>query len=416
MKRTNVRAFTLIELLVVITIIALLVGILLPAINRARDNAQVGQAKSNIRNVAAACNLYSNDNNGKQWIGAPENLASGPDGSWTGQSAQNALNSWADRYHVTQSGGAGTKATIFPGIKACEADGGVHWYSTAIDNVAPYLFDSGLTTSVNGLARTGSWRTPNTRQIAEYMEDKCYHKAYWSPKDRVITRELQDCWGDDNGTMCLTSLVDGNGPLDIPLLLQPSSYSWSPANMMHQYVFEKPADGADPSDHFHDPMSFAAGFKAPTMGQAKYSSQKTYLMETHWLQNLTTGECGANWGSSTAAAYHVPAGDGNDSTWSYDGCYPNYFNASWRSAPVASMCDMSVMSLSCEEAEKQDYVVAGQNGSNSSPESYDGLWHRGGPNAEMGFFVECRSDWGQWSGHTHTTGGMVTGKDLLPGE
>ena len=67
MKRTNVRAFTLIELLVVITIIALLVGILLPAINRARDNAQVGQAKSNIRNVAAACNLYSNDNNGKQW-------------------------------------------------------------------------------------------------------------------------------------------------------------------------------------------------------------------------------------------------------------------------------------------------------------------------------------------------------------
>lgn len=416
MKRTNVRAFTLIELLVVITIIALLVGILLPAINRARDNAQVGQAKSNIRNVAAACNLYSNDNNGKQWIGAPENLASGPDGSWTGQSAQGALNSWADRYHVTQSGGAGTKATIFPGIAACEADGGAHWYWTAVDNVVPYLFDSGLTTSTVGLARTGTWRTPNTRQIAEYMEDKCYHKAYWSPKDRVITRELQDCWGDDNGTMCLTSFVDGNGPLDIPLLLQPSSYSWSPANMMHQYVFEKPADGADPSDHFHDPMSFAAGFKAPTMGQAKYSSQKTYLMETHWLQNLTTGECGANWASSTAAPYHVPAGDGNDSTWSYDGCYPNYFNASWRSAPVASMCDMSVMSLSCEEAEKQDYVVAGQNGSNSSPESYDGLWHRGGPNAEMGFFVECRSDWGQWSGHTHTTGGMVTGKDLLPGE
>ncbi|MDG2201484.1 MAG: type II secretion system protein, partial [Phycisphaerales bacterium] len=406
------RAFTLVELLVVISIIALLVGILLPAISRARDNAQVGQAKSNIRNVHTACNLYSNDHKGKQWIGAPEMLSAGPDGSWTGMTAQNALNNWANRYHVSQTGGAGTKATIFPGIAACETDGGGHWYSTAVDNVAPYLFDSGLTTSVNGLARTGSWRATNTRQIAEYMEDKCYHKAYWSPKDRVITRELQQCW-DGNGTMCSTTLIDGSGVLDIPLLLQPSSYSWSPANMMNCYVFEKPVDGNDPQDHFHDPMSFAAGFRAPTMSQAKFSSQKTYLMEVHWLQNLTTGECGANWSSATAAPYHVPAGDGNDSTWSYDGCYPHYFNASWRSMPVASMCDGSVTGLSTEIAEKHDYVVAGQNGSTGDTSGYDGLWHRGGPNAEMGFFVECRSDWGQWSGHTHTTGGMCEGRDLL---
>ena len=412
MNRTRLRAFTLVELLVVISIIALLVGILLPAISRARDNAQVGQAKSNIRNVHTACNLYSNDHKGKQWIGAPEMLSAGPDGSWTGMTAQNALNNWANRYHVSQAGGAGTKATIFPGIAACETDGGGHWYSTAVDNVAPYLFDSGLTTSVNGLARTGSWRATNTRQIAEYMEDKCYHKAYWSPKDRVITRELQQCW-DGNGTMCSTTLIDGSGVLDIPLLLQPSSYSWSPANMMNCYVFEKPVDGNDPQDHFHDPMSFAAGFRAPTMSQAKFSSQKTYLMEVHWLQNLTTGECGANWSSATGAPYHVPAGDGNDSTWSYDGCYPHYFNASWRSMPVASMCDGSVTGLSTEIAEKHDYVVAGQNGSTGDTSGYDGLWHRGGPNAEMGFFVECRSDWGQWSGHTHTTGGMCEGRDLL---
>ena len=37
--------------MVVISIIALLVGILLPAISRARDNAKIGQSKSNIRNI-----------------------------------------------------------------------------------------------------------------------------------------------------------------------------------------------------------------------------------------------------------------------------------------------------------------------------------------------------------------------------
>ena len=34
-------------------------------------------------------------------------------------------------------------------------------------------------------------------------------------------------------------------------------------------------------------------------------------------------------------------------------------------------------------------------------------------NGENGFFVECRSDWAQWSGHVLTTGGMCEGRDLL---
>jgi hypothetical protein len=82
--------------------------------------------------------------------------------------------------------------------------------------------------------------------------------------------------------------------------------------------------------------------------------------------------------------------------------------------PVASMCDGSVTGLSTEIAEKHDYVVAGQNGSTGETSGYDGLWHRGGPNAELGFFVEFRFDWAQWSGHTHTTGGICDGRDLLP--
>ena len=53
------KAFTIIELLVVVSIIALLVGILLPAIGKARDQAKLTISQSNLRNLAAAHASYA---------------------------------------------------------------------------------------------------------------------------------------------------------------------------------------------------------------------------------------------------------------------------------------------------------------------------------------------------------------------
>jgi len=64
MKQQHRKGFTLVELLVVIGIIGLLISILLPAMNRARLQAQRIKCSANLQQLGQLWHMYANDNRG----------------------------------------------------------------------------------------------------------------------------------------------------------------------------------------------------------------------------------------------------------------------------------------------------------------------------------------------------------------
>src|SRR5689334_17657174 len=64
MKHILRNAFTLLELLIVVLIIALIASMLLPAINKAKQQAKLAKCTSNLRQLGLAVRMYLDDSGG----------------------------------------------------------------------------------------------------------------------------------------------------------------------------------------------------------------------------------------------------------------------------------------------------------------------------------------------------------------
>jgi len=84
MSKRSGSGFTLVELLVVISIIALLMAILLPALGKAREQAKMIACLANLKQWGIIATTYAEDNNGNLWSGGANQYAinNGQIGFW----------------------------------------------------------------------------------------------------------------------------------------------------------------------------------------------------------------------------------------------------------------------------------------------------------------------------------------------
>jgi type II secretory pathway pseudopilin PulG len=343
---------------VVVSIIALLVGILLPAIGKARDTARVNTSKSNLRQIGVAHKTYAADWADRHVTYCRDNL-----GQYGGDVVL---------YNQEIYGGTESRYDAHPGIVAgngYDSTGTYRpWgYWTQEVNRAmfqPIGFPGGPGAEHWGWFRFGNQPKP----MSEYLNSKYQDPIHFAPKDRVILDPLEPCFEIPGE---FVAYPDTCNPAW-------SSYCLSLAGLYNPAVFSL---NKQDDTFWSPPWQMPAGYKVPSFGQVRYPTLKTHILEHHWLQNMKV-PCNA----------------------AFMGCEPYYFNHSYQSMPVTLFYDGSVRLMSVLEAMSSDRRHARQAGY--------GLWTRDTTFGDDGYLHADGYDFAETSFHILTTDGVL-GRDTL---
>ncbi len=159
MKKQN--GFTLIELLVVISIIALLVAILMPALGKAKEQAKALVCETNIKQLITCWTMYNNDNDGKMpgsWNNTPNRHGGGKPSDWV----------WAP----WTVGGTNNESDAIPlaSLKTCTER-----------------------EKIEGFKRGSMWKYIQDPQLLHCASDKINYRSYSMPDS------LNGHWGSNVG-------------------------------------------------------------------------------------------------------------------------------------------------------------------------------------------------------------------------
>ena len=322
MKKQARSGFTIIEVLVVVSIIALLIGILLPALGRARDSALQSTSLSNLRQISAGLAAYAGDWADRQPTLIPDDF------SKCGQNTPGACcASYIANIHCMPQpilgwanfgGGRALWGYWIDEGGQCAGVGGCGNVVVAM----PYDADSQI----------GYWRIMNHKIFAQYMNDRFYDEVFYAPKDRRKREkvdeffDLPDEFNSENGviewpTYCLAASAMMAPDVASGRRCDPSNPTLPPDN----------------PDQMCSPFDFPGGFRSPPVGAASYPDLKMRAWEHEWLQNAPA-ELNPSFTTET----------------------PYYYNMGPQSAPASLMFDGSVRIFSANEAIQSNQRVLKQ--------------------------------------------------------
>ena len=375
MKRHLYKGFTIVELLVVISIIALLIGILLPAIGKARDKARTTASVSNLRQLAVAHNAYAGDWEDSQLSLCRYNVSAYGDMLGYNVAIGNSSESFIKGHPPliagwgSDTGGNGLWA-YWPGASG-------HYWA-----VEPIGFPGGT----NGQPGFGWFRLPNVGQFNQYVNGRWYDKIFYAPKDPFFTA-LEPCLDHPSDFAPIVGVC--NPPIW-------TTYCLSPAALFSPDVL---AYNEQTNEYWTDPWDLPGGHRTPTMGSIRYPTLKTHMLEHPWLQNVRR-VCNP--------AFTSPWGEQ---------CEPYWFNGGFESTPATLFYDGHVRLFGTQEALNANRRHLGQ--TEDDLNGPFGLWSidtsfGGGyePGNGGGYFMDFAYDFTSTSYHILTIDGSL-GRDTL---